>query len=1041
MLNIYSASAGSGKTFTLTQEYLRLLLCDRQSIDKRLPHSRILAVTFTKKATAEMKERILRELYILSVEPTDSEHWKDLHKKTGIEAQEMRRRARQLLVGILQDYTRFSVSTIDGFFQQVIRTFARELGLSASYDLSLDGDEMVQEAVDEIFLRLRQDPNADKELIQWMMDFTQKNIEDDQKWNPNETIKQFAKELLKEKLSAQMSALQKVFENKNFIRQYRKTLQDICSSSQQQIDQLLQQALEIFNRYPQEMWNKDIVPAFQKGAEVWLKGNMGKTFLNILADSKKIINKSKTPKAEQPILLDLYNTKLQPIFLDLNELCYGDLAKAYVTASEILPNLYTLGILQDVAKQIETTNRNIGRLPISETNKLVDEIIDNQDAPFIYERYGQYFRHYMIDEFQDTSRLQWKNFKPLIQESLASEADNLIVGDVKQSIYRFRNSEWSLLRDLSGEVAPNHTEKLENNWRTAGVVVQENEKLMQLCSQQIAHNLSSSFGAEHWGDDIRYIFDQDTMHQEPASDDKGYFHLQFFEGKDAEEQTLEHVHEQLQALQQEGVDLKRVTMLVRYTHQAALLVNYLIDKGYNVQSAEGLQLGAHPTIKLLINLLQQEGKQLADIPKAYIHKHFNQLSEELLQSKLIYTQKLPLYEQVQAIIDELKLAEQEEVVPYLTAFQDVVFQFTQNRVADRKTFLEYWERKGKRKTISAQQASNALRVMTIHSSKGLEFDIVFIPFFNWEITKTRKTDIIWCAPTSEPFCQVPLVPVHPSKALLQSHFKTAYIQEQLAQAIDNLNLIYVAITRPKYRLYIYSQLVPRSKAHVGTELYALYNGQQWLDEQLCYRMPQDSPIPPLPDPEQKQKKKKKADTNEAPKQMLSAQYVSVPIGERLTLRSRAEDDFEPDTPLSTVDLGIKMHLWLSYINTWEDAEPALQRLLCEGQITEPQAREMQGYLQQLQQLLQRNQHEDWFAGQYQLLTEQDILVPSAKLQRPDRIMIQGNKAVVIDYKFGHIQRKSHYEQLRTYMALLSQMGYTTEGYIVYNQLQIIQSVK
>ena len=191
----------------------------------------------------------------------------------------------------------------------------------------------------------------------------------------------------------------------------------------------------------------------------------------------------------------------------------------------------------------------------------------------------------------------------------------------------------------------------------------------------------------------------------------------------------------------------------------------------------------------------------------------------------------------------------------------------------------------------------------------------------------------------------------------------------------------------------------------------------------------------------KQKKKKKADTNEAPKQMLSAQYVSVPIGERLTLRSRAEDDFEPDTPLSTVDLGLKMHLWLSYINTWSEAQPSLQRLLCEGQITEPQAREMQQQLLQLQQLLQRENHNDWFAGNYQLLTEQDILVPSAKLQRPDRIMIQGNKAVVIDYKFGHIQRKSHYEQLRTYMALLSQMGYTTEGYIVYNQLQIIQSVK
>lgn len=1040
MLNIYSASAGSGKTFTLTQEYLRLLLSDRQSTDRRLPHSRILAVTFTKKATAEMKERILRELYILSIEPTDSEHWSKLHEKTGIDAAEMQRRARKLMVDILQDYTRFSVSTIDGFFQQVIRSFARELGLSASYDLSLDGEEMVGEAVDEIFLRLRNDKEADKELLQWMMDFTQKNIEDDHKWNPHEAIKQFAKELLKERLSAEMPALQKVFEDKNFIRQYRQQMQEICEESRQRIDQLLQQALELFGRYPQEVWNKDIIPAMQKGADAWLNGNMGKTFVNILAEPNKSINKSKAPKADQPILLELYTNEIQPIFVELSELCLGDYGKDYVTAQEILPHIYTLGILQDVAKQIETTNRNIGRLPISETNKLVNEIIDGQEAPFIYERYGQYFRHYMIDEFQDTSRLQWKNFKPLVVESLASEADNLIVGDVKQSIYRFRNSEWSLLRDLSSEITPNDTYKLENNWRTAGLIVEENEKLMQLCSQQVAENLSKSFGAEHWGEDIRYIFNQETMHQEPASEDEGYFHLQFFEGKDAEEQTLEQVHEQLQALQQEGIELKRVTLLVRYTHQAALLANYLIGKGYNVQSAEGLQLGTHPSIKLLINLLQQEGEEIAAIPEAYIHEHFGQMSQELSE-RVIQAQQLPLYEQLQTLIAELKLHEHEDAVPYLSCFQDLVYQFTRSRVADRKMFLEYWERKGKRKTISAQQASNALRVMTIHSSKGLEFDIVFIPFFNWEVTKTHRSDIIWCAPKRGPFNQVPLVPVHPSKALLQSHFKQAYIQEQVAQAIDNLNLVYVAITRPKYRLYIYGQLVPRGRANIGTELYALYKSKQWLDEQLTYRMPKDGHVPALPNPEKKKKKKKKVDTNEAPTQLLNAQYVSVPIGDRLTLRSRAEDDFEPDTPLSTVDLGIKMHLWLSSINTWEDAEPALQRLLCEGQITEPQAREMQGYLQQLQQLLQRNQHEDWFAGQYQLLTEQDILVPSAKLQRPDRIMIQGNKAVVIDYKFGHIQRKSHYEQLRTYMALLSHMGYTTEGYLVYSQLQIIQPVK
>ena len=1027
MLHIYNASAGSGKTFTLTREYLRMLLRDAQPADdKRLPHSRILAVTFTKKATAEMKERILHELFILSTNPENSLHRQFLLQDLGITLEQLQQRASHLLIGILQDYSRFSISTIDGFFQQVIRTFARELGLSATYDLSLDGEEMIQEAVDEIFKRIREEYPNDKELIKWLLEFIQKNIDEDHRWNPNESIKLFSRQLLREQVIRRMPKLQEIFEDKDFLRKYRTDLQQICTNSEQQIATLLLQANLIFQTQAEEKWSRNILAAFKKSPENWLKAAMGTTFFNVLADPIKILTKSKTSKAEQTILLDIYDKQLSPIFLSLNELCMGKTARDYITAKEILPHLYTLGILQDVAKQIETTNRHIGRLPISETNQLVNQIIDGQEAPFIYERFGQYFRHYMIDEFQDTSALQWENFAPLIQESEGYHADNLIVGDVKQSIYRFRNSDWSLLKGISYQFPRHQAHIMPSNWRTAPIIIQENEKLMQAFSQRVAGNICTKYNQDDLGTDIAYIFDPEYMHQEPAKQYQGYFHMQFFEGDTAEEQTLEQLHLQLQSLQQEGIDLKRVTLLVRYTSQAAMLAQFLIDHGYNVQSSEGLQLGAHPVIQLLINLLQQEGHLLEPIHQAYIQQHFGNFTDKQTDA-ILQAQRLPLYEQVQQLIDILQLPQQKELIPYLTAFQDIIYLFTQNRTADRKAFLTFWERKGKNKTIPAPQAPNAIRIMTIHSSKGLEFDIVFIPFFTWELTKNRQNDIIWCEPQMPPFNQLPLVAIRPSQALLQSHFRNEYIQEQIAQSIDNLNLTYVAITRPKYRLYIYGQLNRKTAGSVGAEVHAIY--KDLLNDQLIYCVPtQGVPAPLPPD-----------NDDEFP--TIPALYASVPIDKRLTLRSRAEDDFAQDTPLATVDLGILMHLWLSHIRTWQDAEPQLLKLLREGQATDQQAIEMRRQLAQLQSLIQRENHNDWFTDQYRILAEQDIITPSGNMQRPDRVMIKDRHAIVIDYKFGHEQPKSHLEQVRDYMTLLQQMGYTTEGHIIYNALQTIHTIQ
>lgn len=1031
MLSIYKASAGSGKTFTLTREYLRMLLqMPLYPNEIRLPHTRILAVTFTKKATAEMKERILRELYVLAYSPEESCYISDFlsDKKIQLDLPQIQEKALCLLIGILQDYTRFSVSTIDGFFQQVIRTFAMELGLSVTYDLAMDGEEMVQQAVDDIFVRIRESRHEDKELISWMLDYIQGNIDNAKRWDPSSSIKGFSFELLKERLMRKMDAIQQVFSNKETMKQYRAQLLHICQSSEQKVAALLQQCRDIFAT--EEGWNKVLVKSFYGSPTKWLSGELGTNFINVLNDPTTICPKA-TKKVQQEHLLNIYTQQLQPLFQELYEICTGNTLSDYITANAILPNLYTMGILQDVAQQIETTNRNLGRLPISETNHLVNLIIDGQDAPFIYERIGQRYRHYMIDEFQDTSALQWENFYPLIQEAESNGQNqaNLIVGDVKQSIYRFRNSDWHTLIQVPNQFQNTTMPKMEYNFRTAPQVILHNEKVMHAYSNWVADTIDQITGLPHLSQDIRTMYSSEEMHQKPAKSYDGYFHMQFFEGKKTREAQFNAMLEQIQALEQENIDLGRIAILVRYKKEAKAVSEFLIERGYNVQSSEGLIVGSHPFIKLLVNLLRQEEDSIDNISEAYINQTLGHLTEQQKDS-ILHARQLPLYEQVQALIDELQLHQHSETIPYLIAFQDAIYTFTQNRVADRKSFLEYWDRNCERIKIAAPATTEAIQVMTIHSSKGLEFDVVILPCFDWAINDIRPTDFIWCAPTKAPFFTLPLVAVHPKTALLKSHLANDYIQELIAQHIDQLNTTYVALTRPRYRIYAYGPKHENGKKISNVGQLVSYMFEQELNEQNIYSSLAEGQDHPAPLP-----------TSDRPCiNTINAEYLTSPIAQRLTLRSRAENDFNQDTPLATVDLGILMHLWLSHINTWQDAQPALQRLIVQGDINESQAQEMRLQLERLQALIRRENHDDWFSTSYHILSEQDIITPHGNIHRPDRIMIKDKHAIVIDYKFGYEQPKSHLEQVRDYMLLLQQMGYTTEGHIVYVALNKIETI-
>lgn len=1041
MLSIYKASAGSGKTHTLTLEYLLMLFRDNQVRNQHfMPHSHILAVTFTKKATAEMKERILLALYTLSQSPSESQFFDDLSKQLRLDEKSIQTQARYLLIGILQDYNRFSVSTIDGFFQQVIRTFAMELGLSTTYDLAMDSNEVIQQAVDDIFRKIRLQQEENQDIISWITELTQHNIEENSSTNPHKLVSTFSQQLNKEELKRNINQLREFFANKDNIRTYQQQLLQITTNTINHIAQIQQQATMLLEGVVGT--RKHAVSAFlDYSATDLIEKGLNNQFLGVLDNPETLYTTTKTTKAQQQEVMQIYHNGLHLLYEEMVQ-TFDTEVRDYHTAQAILNHLYTVGLLQDVAGQVETTNRQLGRVPISDVNTLIHEVIDGQEAPFIYERVGQYLRHFMIDEFQDTSALQWDNFLPLINEAESKGSDNLIVGDTKQSIYRWRNSDWKLLNNVHHHFHHVQQPPMGNNWRSAKLLIHENESIIHHYAQWVDQTITQNGWKESTplANAIASIYHTDAIHQEAKKDLPGLFQLQFFDGtkSDVEQRTLDAIDVQLRQLEQEGISWGRIAMLVRRNSDAELLANYLISKNYPVESAEGMRVQSHPAVQLLLAVMQQHLQPDNEVTQRIIQDLHAPFSEQL-HKEIELAFQLPLYELVQTLIQSLELTSESSALPYLTAFQDQVYQFTKNRVSDLQAFLEYWEKKANKVTIPTSAITNAIRILTVHSSKGLEFDIVMLPFLNWDIQRIGQGEILWCKPNHEPFNQMPLVAVSLSSKLLKTHFCNEYINEIISQYIDNLNLTYVAFTRPKYRLYAYGQMYESNNnkikiSNVGQLLSYLYD--QVIDTTSLLQSDEEGVYTYL-----------RADNNPtiAPEKpnnthTREAKYISTPIGNRLKLRSRAEDDYTQDTPLETIDLGILMHEWLENIRTWDDAPKALQQMRSEGKITAQQTPAMQEQLHNLQQLLQREGKTHWFDGSMSILTEQTILSNTGKTYRPDRIIIHQNQAEVIDYKFGNEHISKYNEQLRNYTLMLQQMGYTVDAYVVYVALQKIAKV-
>lgn len=1080
MLNVYRASAGSGKTYRLTFEYIKILLSPPNQSDnllsderKRL-YRRILAVTFTNKATDEMKQRIIKELDILAHTPEKSDYLKDLLGQNGITGNidELKAQAAEQLYTLLHDFSGFNISTIDRFFQQITRAFIHEIGISGGYNIELDSSHILTEAIDRMFFELEKDDN--KDLLAWLVSFAQQQIEEDSYKSFRGQIDKLATEIFKEEYKEHQNDLHELLKDKRKIEEYIKKLNGIKLTFENDVKKQADKALALLDSANINV--TDFKYGNASGAAQLTKWANGKYDTLPGSRIKSIAENDAShwfPKGTDSGTISgakaieaQFQAEINAIIkiYDNTEIC-----QEYQTAIRTRKFLYTLGILNDIVTQIKNYQNDHDTLLLSDTNELLRQIINDDDTPFVYEKIGTYIDHFFIDEFQDTSVTQWKNFYPLIKDSVARGESNLIVGDVKQSIYRWRNSDWKLLNDE----LPNCFDKselkensLDTNWRSCGNVIRFNNAFFTLA----ASTLQDEFNKERETDSdlshkiVSAYSDAAQKIGRQSTADSGYVEARFFSGdKDYELTAQDLILQQLAAtirdLQDRGVALSDIAILVRTKNEGNTIVQYLMKEAserdkyrYDIISDEALYISNSITVQLIIALLDYLNTPQVPLAQFMALYHIEAArtrdkkptisgvcdklrndSEAILHP----IEKLrgdSLYEICEKIIDLYPCDNIGNENVFIQAFLDTVLQFTNRRSSDLNSFLQWWHDKGCTQSLATPEGLDAIRIMTIHKSKGLEFSTVIIPFCNWGLDHSNQhAQILW-AETPQSLNQIPFVPIKYESKLTTTSYAKAYLTEQIHSYIDNLNLAYVAFTRAKNELYIFSSSLKSNTKNIGKLLYTCLqtemqpeNLNQFPYTNLGKDFDADNGVYNFGKKESfRQDKVISTPDNIVP-------YRSVIPGDRLHLRLQGKSFFDGSDGRHR---GTIYHDILSSINIIDDISNAVRAHILKGIITHEEGEDIEGLLRER---IDTDIAREWFKPGLKVLNERDILVPASvplhtkkrqTVYRPDRIILEGNTAIVIDYKFGE-EQKQYSSQVRNYMSLLEIMGYNPKGYLWY----------
>ena len=1044
MLTIYRASAGAGKTHKLTGEYLMLLFSQPGA------YRRILAVTFTNKATDEMKTRIVQELYHLA-SGRASDYIQLLSSAYSLTERQVREQARKILVAILHDYSAFNISTIDRFFQQTMRAFTREIGLQGGYGIEMDQELVLTEAIDNLLADLEK-PES-KDLLSWLLRFAEDKIEDGGGWSLRKDIMSLSREVFKESYN---------IADKQALNAYKNELYAIIRSVEAEAKRLGEEGVALLKQFalqPSDFKGGSRSPFFY--FEKLARGEMKEptaTF-QALPDNPDAYTTKTTPPGLRQIIGCVYEEGLNACVKNIVSL-FANLT-AYNTAREIVRYYYTLGILTDISRQIASYREEKNVMLIADTTELLNKVISGSDAPFIYEKTGTHVDHYMIDEFQDTSGMQWNNFRPLVEESLANGRANLIVGDVKQSIYRFRNSDWKLLdeqvrRDFEEEQVREET--LMDNWRSCRHIVEFNNGFFTAAPAILQDLYNEALKTSSLNEEERTAFftkimtayDKSIQRVPPPFQKKdGHVRIDFLSGdeeKKWEQEAMERLPATLERLQDNGYALKDIAILVRTNQEGALVADTLLaykeehpsDRyNYDIISDDALFVGSSPAVRFLIAVLRylrntedRTNKKLAMYAYQVLTGKFGESeADESVFQNLQSISRQSLYEVTEGLFRNFSAYFPETEQVFVQAFLDMVSEYAQKESADLNRFLRWWDETGYRKTIATPDGQNAIRILTVHKSKGLGFKVVIIPFGDWEIDhKPTKPVILWCHPEKKPFDRLHLVPVRYGQILSSTIFAKDYFKERLHAFIDNLNTLYVAFTRSKEELIVFSPRPRKINKEGKVEKITSIADLLWagvetdIEDDTFERGEWWHPA----------SGRTAEDTLE---EIPMSRLYSVSPDDRLQLRLHGKGFFFDNARRKH---GTLMHEVLSRIRTPKDIPASVESYRLAGVINREEAAEL---ISRLEELLQAEEVKAWYDGSARVLNEVDILFGKGLSKRPDRVMIKDNKVIVVDYKFGERQDKRHPNQVRNYLQLIRKMGFErVDGYLWYVELGKIEAV-
>ena len=1058
-LTVYKASAGSGKTFTLATEYIRLI------VENPTNYRNILAVTFTNKATEEMKMRILSQLYgIWKGLPESDNYLQVIVEKTGYPTELIRERAGQGLSNLLHNYNYFRVETIDTFFQSVLRNMARELDLTTNLKIGLNDVQVEELAVDQLIADL----STTDVMLQWILKYIMESISDEKTWNVISQIKRFGRTIFNNEYKEVSQALEQKMEEKGFFERYTTQLREIRKAAEERMiligesffDTLEGEGLSIDDLSNKNRGIAGFFLKLQKG--VFDPSIENATVANCLGNPEKWCAKT---HPQRDFILSLAEGVLGDILRYAVEERSRQW-KLYKSADLTLRHLNQLRLLGSIEKKVRELNENNNRFLLSDTQQLLHALIEGSDSPFIFEKIGTQLEHVMIDEFQDTSTVQWQNFRVLLDEAMSHEGgSNLIVGDVKQSIYRWRSGDWRLLNDIEQQFRQQQIETipLKKNYRSERNVITFNNHFFSHAAE-IEYQEQQELNPEE-AEQLKRAYADVVQEIPEGREATGEVSVTLLPPEDYQTTTLQEVADSISELTERGIPQREIAILVRVNNQIPVIAQYFLEQMPEVKivSDEAFRLDASVAVNLLISALRllthpDDLLTQAAIVKLY---HIDILKEQTEDNELLLrtndlnqllpeafrTQRevlitMPLYELAERLYAIFELERLNEQSAYVFAFYDQLASYVNENTADIDSFLAAWDESLCGKTIQSEE-TNGVRILSIHKSKGLEYNYVICPFCDWQLEK-QSGNFLWCQPKEEPFSDLPIAPVDYSKnQMLGTIYEEDYLHEHLQNTVDNLNLLYVAFTRAKEGLYVFgkrgakasrSGLIEQCLPLVAQEMpEAILSGleeekgilQFSLASQASHAGHASHACPASQNPF----------LQPAEPVAVDFHYMESQVNFRQSNRSQAfieADESDEIERLNYIQTGSVLHQIFSMIRTTDDIEDALKQLQFEGVLYDEQITP-ERITAMLRKRLQDPRVADWFSPRWNLFNECTILTMEdgeVKERRPDRVMTDGQHWVVVDFKFGS-PKPEYGDQVREYMALIKTMQPEAEvnGYL------------